>query len=207
MYFHYMIIHKIAIYVKDAKIAKILYHDDEYRNYVQKTDEIYDELVYDYSNAHLIFENKEICDEEEFKKRMKSLIRIKDKFPYPSVLYVNWIKYAIRLNFIGVVKWLYEQNLNNEIANIERFDCTSDLVVLALEYGRCEILENMYEYNIRWRRCITAKILNMNTTEIETLKYMRNYVSKDEELSNILKTRSRNEKWYILKYREDGEED
>lgn len=45
------IIHKIALYLKDADRVRILMYNDSYRKYVEENDTIYDELIWYYTRC------------------------------------------------------------------------------------------------------------------------------------------------------------
>ena len=120
------IIQRIALYVKDSSIVKILYYISEYRDLISESDYHYDELVKDYSKKNWNTDDL---------RMIKSLYRL--KIPYYNYNGYNHMDYAAYNGYIEVVKWLHENRKEG---------CTTNAMDYAAIKGNLEVIKWLH-YN------------------------------------------------------------
>jgi len=148
------VIHKIAIYVKNVKIVKLLYYHDQYREYVNNHDGIYDELVWNYTKFRY---HKDI-------KIIMSLNRQKNKIPKREKR--RMIKEII-------VESIKEENLEI-IQYMEKKASCHNRINLSVLYGKLWLLQYFYEKKKKLSRIEYESINKMiYRKDIEMIKWLQ----------------------------------
>jgi len=154
------IIQKIALYVKEASIVKLLFYIPEYRNLIKTSDYHYDELVLNYSNKDWMTNNL---------KLIKSFYRFLEQSVVNNRLFDNgyskhmnlaaengnlklikWLhnnrtegctKYAMNVaaakGYLKIIKWLHKNRTEG---------CTTDAMDQAACYGHLKVVKWLH-YN------------------------------------------------------------
>jgi len=132
------IIQRIALYVKDAKIVKLLFYIAKYRDLINISDYHYDELVLIYSKK--IWQDplrKGNLWQEPFitdLRIIKSLYRL--NIPYRFLHYGHQMDHLTSTGNLEIVKWLHE----NRKAN-----CSVYAMNNAAQNGHLEIVKWLHE--------------------------------------------------------------
>ena len=99
------IIHKIALYVKDSKIVKLLFYISIYRDLINTSDSHYDELVLLYSKKNWDYPWTTLTENTNDFKIIKSFYRL--NIPFTSAVYMDHINLAAENGHLELLKWLY----------------------------------------------------------------------------------------------------
>ena len=119
-----LIIHKIVIYLKKPRIAKLFFFFSDYRRLINSSNYHFDDLYDLYGNK----EWYKICNNL---KLLQSILRLKVPFINPTDAMNN----AVILGNLEIVKWLHE---NKE-------GCTTYAMNLAAEHGHLGIVKWLHE--------------------------------------------------------------
>jgi len=118
------IIQRIALYVKDAKIVKLLFYIENYRNLIKTSEYHFDELVLLYSKKEFNnWHNLEI---------IKSFYRLNISYNYSE----KHLDYAASLGNLEVIKWLHENRQEG---------CTINAMNWAAYNGYIEVVKWLHE--------------------------------------------------------------
>jgi len=101
------IIHKIALYVNDPKIVKLLFYIPEYNDFINMYDYWFDQLVLFYCKKDWRTDNLKI---------IKSFYRLNIHFvtTYMTFSAYNHMNLAVKLGYLEIVKWLYENKTQDK---------------------------------------------------------------------------------------------
>ena len=153
MILHNIIIHKIALYVKTPRIAKLFFYLPEYRKLINSSNVHFDELNYVYN----IKRNYGVLRWQEIKniRSLQSAIRLHTYIPIEHTTYaIDWLADHGKLE---VIKWLYEKGneylqITNYRENIKLIDnlnkCSKWAIIWAAENGHFETVKWLYENTI-----------------------------------------------------------
>jgi len=119
------ILQRIALYVKDPKIVKLLFYISEFRDLINTSDYHYNELVKDYSKKDWNTDNL---------RMIKSFYRL--KIPFYSKLSYYHMNLAASNGHLEVVKWLHENR---------KEDCTTSAMDWAASDGHLEVVKWLHE--------------------------------------------------------------
>ena len=97
-------IHKIALYVKNPEIVKLLFYITEYRNLINTSDHHYDTLVLLYTKKDWTIDNLKI---------IKSFYRL--NIPFKHTLYSRHLSLAACNGYLEVIKWLHETSPRKDV--------------------------------------------------------------------------------------------
>jgi len=117
------IIQRIALYVKEASIVKLMFYISEYRDLIKTSDYHYDELVLKYSRKNWYTDDL---------RMIKSLYRLNIQY-YNGYNHMDWAAYN---GHIEVVKWLHENRKES---------CTTYAMAWAAANGHLEIIKWLHE--------------------------------------------------------------
>ena len=119
------ILQRIALYVKEASIVKLMFYIQEYRDLISESEYHYDELVKNYSKKNWNTDDL---------RMIKSFYRLNIHFNYNS--YSFHMDYAAEKGNLEVIKWLHYNR--NE-------GCTKKAMNWAANNGNLEIVKWLHE--------------------------------------------------------------
>ena len=160
------IIQRIALYVKEASIVKLLFYIPEYRNLIKTSDYHYDELVLNYSNINWNTNNL---------KLIKSFYRFLEQSVVTKLLYSSYNGYSKHMNLaaengnLKLIKWLH----NNRTEG-----CTKYAMNVAAAKGYLKIIKWLHKN--RTEGCTRDAITNaVEYNHIETVKWLKKILKFD----------------------------
>jgi len=145
------IIQRIALYVKDSSIVKLLYNISEYRDLINESDYHYDELVKDYSKKNWNTDDL---------RMIESLYRLKIPYYYNGY---NHMDCAASNGNIEIVKWLHANRKEG---------CTTYAMNNAALEGHLEIVKWLH-YNRKEGSTIFAIDCAASKSHIEIVKWLK----------------------------------
>jgi len=119
------IIQRIALYVKDPQIVKLLFYIPKYRNLISESDYHYDELVLKYSKIDWMTDNL---------RMIKSFYRL--KIPFDSNISSNHMDKVASNGYFEMLKWLHYNRKEG---------CTKYAMDNAADNGHIEIVKWLHE--------------------------------------------------------------
>jgi len=197
------IIHKIALYINDALIVKILMKNEKYIECIIESDLMYNELYMrygkkDWTNTENLRGIK--CMYELMKKNADKNIKIDNDMLESCISKI--LKIAIKKSNVETIEWLSKQITNKKLKNVmddavchenlelvkilhERgFNCTEKVIDLAAYKNNFEIIKWLHD-NISNIGC-TQKAMDIAASKgnIEIIRYLH----KEYELEITEKT-------------------
>ena len=162
------IIHKIALYVKDKNIVKILLQHEQYHELIKSSNAHYDDLIFTYWNFKT-YDSKTI--RKIFTLYSNKDIRIiipnycnKYTSNYGTFINNSWIDYASKENNLEMIKFL----MKNKIGYF-----TTRAIDFAARYGYFEIVK--YFSELGYSHTMYAKRWSGQNKHKEIVKYLRKY--------------------------------
>ena len=141
MYFNTLILHKIALYVKDCKVIKLFFFIKEYHSLLFSSNSHYDSIFIQYSSNNV--------------RNFYSIQTTKAMYRLYPRLYESWIpmNWAAEYGNLEVVKWIHQSRLadnhtisddGNGISSSYKL-CTTDAMDFAAKNGHLKVIQWLNE--------------------------------------------------------------